>query len=106
MMRNILITVHLPRLIAQSNITNGLHNGLVFYYITDNFVQYTFKLFDLSYCENRLPAYVADFHYPVSNTDSQSSWMWPAKRSFTVFTIAGIIRLTNTTVLASFRLTS
>ena len=103
-MRIILITAHLPRLIAQSKFTKGLpvYNGLIFYYFNDNFVQYTFKLFDLSYWENRLPASEADFRYSVSNADSQSSsWVWPTKRSFT----AGIIRLTNTTVVASFRLT-
>ena len=42
------------------------------------------------------------FRYSVSNADSQSSsWVWPTKRSFT----ASIIRLTNTTVVASFKLT-
>lgn len=103
-MRIILITAHLPRLIAQSKFRNGLpvYNGLIFYYFNDNFVQYTFKLFDLSYWEKRLPASEADFRYSVSNADSQSSsWVWPTKRSFT----ASIIRLTNTTVVASFRLT-
>ena len=103
-MRIILITAHLPRLIAKSKFRKGLpvYNGLIFYYFNDNFVQYTFKLFALSYWENRLPASEADFCYSVSNADSQSSsWVWPTKRSFT----ASIIRLTNTTVVASFRLT-
>ena len=103
-MKIILITAHLPRLIAQSKFRNGLpvYNGLLFYYFNDNFVQYTFTLFDLSYWENRLPASEADFRYSVSNADSQSSsWVWPTKRSFT----ASIIRLSNTTVVASFRLT-
>lgn len=103
-MRIILITAHLPRLIAQSKFRNGLpvYNGLIFYYFNDNFVQCTFKLFDSSYWENRLPASEADFCYSVSNADSQSSsWVWPTKRSFT----ASIIRLTNTTVVASFRFT-
>lgn len=103
-MRIILITAHLPRLIAKSKFRNGLpvYNGLIFYYFNDNFVQYTFKLFDLSYWENRLPASEAGFRYSVSNADSQSSsWVWPTKRSFT----ASIIRLTNTTVVASFRFT-
>ena len=92
------------RLIAKSKFRNGLpvYNGLIFYYFNDNFVQYTFKLFDLSYRENRLPASEAGFRYSVSNADSQSSsWVWPTKRSFT----SSIIRLTNTTVVASFRLT-
>ena len=91
-MRIILITAHLPRLIAQSNIRNGLYNGLIFYYITDNFVQCTFQLFDLSFWENRLPASVADFLL---------FWVWPLKRGFT----AGIIRLTYKTVVVAFRLT-
>lgn len=57
------------RLIAKSKLRNGLpvYNGLIFYYFNDNFVQYTFKLFALSYWENRLPASEADFHYSVSN---------------------------------------
>ena len=68
-MRIILITAHLPRLIAQSKFRKGLpvYNGLIFYYFNDNFVQYTFKLFALSYWENRLPASEAGFHYSVSN---------------------------------------
>ena len=42
-MKIILITAHLPRLIAQSKFRNGLpvYNGLIFYYFNDNFVQYT-----------------------------------------------------------------
>lgn len=57
------------RLIAKSKLRNGLpvYNGLIFYYFNDNFVQYTFKLFALSYWENRLPASEADFHYSASN---------------------------------------
>ena len=81
-MRIILITAHLPRLIAKSKFRNGLpvYNGLIFYYFNDNFVQYTFKLFDLSYWENRLPASEADFH-SVSNADRQSSsWVWPEEK--------------------------
>ena len=104
-MRIILITAHLTRLIAHSKFRNGLpvyNNGLIFYYFNDNFVQCTFELFDLSYWENRLPASEADFCYSVSNADSlSSSWVWPTKRSFT----ASIIRVTNTTVVASFRFT-
>lgn len=86
-MRIILITAHLPRLIAQSNFRYGLpvYDGLIFYYINDNFAQCTFKLFDLSYWENRLPDSVA-------------------KTSFTAFTTAGVIWLTNTMVVVSFRL--
>ena len=82
-MRIILITANLPRLIAQSKFRNGLpvYNGLIFYYFNDNFVQYTFKLFDLSYWENRLPASKADFCYSVSNADSlNSSWVWPEEK--------------------------